>query len=71
VLFISSDEKSLSDGSCASESLEAQIKKVVAENLMPSMIPYKVVKIEVLPKTESGKIKRNELRRIAHGLIQE
>jgi len=82
VLFISSDRKSSSadasdgksssaDGSCASEITQEQIKKAIAQNLMPSMVPYKVVKIGALPKTESGKIKRNELRRMANELIQK
>jgi len=67
-----SDGKSSSaDGSCASEITQEQIKKAIAQNLMPSMVPYKVVKIGALPKTESGKIKRNELRRMANELIQK
>jgi len=67
-----SDGKSTSaDGSCTSEITEEQIKKAIAQNLMPSMVPYKVVKIGALPKTESGKIKRNELRRMANELIQK
>jgi acetyl-CoA synthetase len=42
---------------------EEKIKKAIFSELSPVMVPYEIVFIENLPKTESSKIKKSELRR--------
>jgi acyl-CoA synthetase (AMP-forming)/AMP-acid ligase II len=59
----------LREGTCENE--DGAIKAVMAfarEKLPHYMVPYRVIPIDSIPKTESGKVRRVQLREWANGL---
>lgn len=58
----------LASGQVASEALAAEVLAHARANIAAFKAPRRVVFMETLPRTETGKIKRGELRKLAEGL---
>jgi acyl-coenzyme A synthetase/AMP-(fatty) acid ligase len=57
----------LSDGRTASDALEQDIIEFARGVIAPFKAPRRIVFVDELPRTETGKIKRGELRKMAAG----
>ena len=58
----------LASGHVASEALAAEVLAHARANIAAFKAPRRVVFVASLPRTETGKIKRGELRKLAEGL---
>lgn len=57
----------LRDGLELNEALVTQIKKHIRENATPRHVPARVVQVDDIPRTRSGKIVELAVRKIVHG----
>ena len=56
----------LRDGLRLTESIEADIKKMIRANATPRHVPAKILQVEDIPRTKSGKIVELAVRNIVH-----
>jgi len=63
VLFVK-----LKDGVALDEALVKRIKDTIRENTTPRHVPAKVVQVQDIPRTKSGKIVELAVRNVVHGL---
>ncbi|WP_142849138.1 acetoacetate--CoA ligase [Telmatospirillum sp. J64-1] len=57
----------LRDGLILDEELTARIKKTIRENTTPRHVPAKIIQIQDIPRTKSGKIVELAVRNVVHG----
>jgi acetoacetyl-CoA synthetase len=62
VLFVK-----LRDGQSLSEELSAKIKKRIRDNTTPRHVPAKILQVQDIPRTKSGKIVELAVREMVHG----
>jgi acetoacetyl-CoA synthetase len=62
VLFVK-----LRDGMVLDEALETRIKQVIRDNTTPRHVPAKILQVNDIPRTKSGKIVELAVRNVVHG----
>ena len=62
VLFVK-----LRDGVALDDELEARIKGAIRENTSPRHVPARILQVEDIPRTRSGKITELAVRDVVHG----
>jgi acetoacetyl-CoA synthetase len=62
VLFVK-----LRDGMVLDEALEKRIKQVIRDNTTPRHVPAKILQVNDIPRTKSGKIVELAVRNVVHG----
>jgi acetoacetyl-CoA synthetase len=61
VLFVK-----LRDGAVLDQALEAKIKQIIRENTTPRHVPARIVQVDDIPRTKSGKIVELAVRQVVH-----
>ena len=54
-------------GTSLDEALQARIKREIRENASPRHVPAKIIAVEDIPRTHSGKITELAVRQVVHG----
>jgi acetoacetyl-CoA synthetase len=49
------------------DDLQARIRKVVRDNTTPRHVPAKIIAVDEIPRTKSGKIVELAVRSVVHG----
>jgi acetoacetyl-CoA synthetase len=61
VLFVK-----LREGAVLDQALEAKIKQMIRENTTPRHVPARIVQVDDIPRTKSGKIVELAVRQVVH-----
>jgi acetoacetyl-CoA synthetase len=58
----------LRDGLMLDDALAARIKKTIRDNTTPRHVPARILQVDDIPRTKSGKIVELAVRNVVHGL---